>query len=71
LLSGCFSEHPTTQHAGLCFRLSSAMSTTGSLAFFRRECRPDQAVAHAIELDFEERPFDESSIGPLVGLPSL
>jgi hypothetical protein len=47
------------------------MSTTGSLAFFRRECRPDQAVAHAIELDFEERPFDESSIGPLVGLPSL
>jgi hypothetical protein len=70
-LSGSFSEHPATQHAGLCFRLSSAMSTAWSLAFFRRVCRADQAVAHAIELDLDERPFDESSIGHLVGLPSL
>jgi len=71
LLSGCFSEHPTTQHAGLCFRLSSAMSSAWRLASFRRACRADQAVAHAIELDLDERLLDESSIGHLVGLPSL
>ena len=70
-LSGSFSEHPATQHAGLCFRLSSAMSMAWSVAFFRRACRADQAVAHAIELDLDERLLDESSIGQLVGLPSL
>ncbi len=42
-----------------------------SLAFFRRACRADQAVAHAIELDLEERPFDESSSSHLVDLASL
>ena len=57
-LSGCFSEHRTTQHGGLCFRLSSAMSSAWRLASFRRACRADQAVAHAIELDLDERPFD-------------
>ena len=57
-LRGSFSEHPVTQHAGLCFRLSSAMSSAWRLASFRRACRADQAVAHAIELDPDERPFD-------------
>jgi len=28
-------------------------------------------VAHAIELDLDERLLDESSVGQLVGLPSL
>jgi len=64
-LSGSLSEYRATQHAGLWFRLSSAMSTAWSLAFFRRACRADQAVAHAIELNLDERPFDESSIGHL------
>jgi len=45
------------------------MSTSWSLAFFRSACRANRAVAHAIELD--ERLLDESSIGQLVGLPSL
>jgi len=56
-LSGSFSEHLATKHARharLCFRLSSAMSTSWSLAFFRGVRRADQAVAHAIELDFDE-----------------
>ena len=60
-LRGSFSEHPVTQHAGLCFRLSSAMSSAWRLASFRRACRADQAVAHAIELDLDERLLDESS----------
>jgi len=47
------------------------MSTAWSLAFFRRACRADQAVAHAIELDLDERLLDELSVGQLVGLPSL
>jgi len=71
LLSGCFSEHPTTQHAELCFRDSTAMSTSRSLAFFRSACRANRAVAHAIELDLDERLLDESSVGQLVGLRSL
>ena len=60
-LSGSFSEHLATQLAGLRFRLSNAMSTAWSLASFRRACRADRAVAHGIEIDFDESLPGESS----------
>jgi len=47
-LSGSFSEHPATQHAGLCFRLSSVMSHGVELGVFSQSMarRPRCGTRH-------------------------